>query len=178
MKSLTKLFLFLVATILSTRTIAQVMPISLITCSTLTDLRALQPQASEKVDLLGLTSAIDGNGGTYIWNPTSTITDDGFLTIQVTGITTGRWIRIGSGNTIKGNVTSSGISLTTSYTVSYSGGTLPFTPITVLISPRSLAAAGPSYVSSITTTGFTVNFVLAPTVGVNNLSFDYIVVKQ
>lgn len=157
---------------------SQLMPIALVTCQTVTDLRAFVPQTLEKVDLLGLTSAVDGNGGTYIWNSTSTATDDGFLTIAVTGITTGRWIRIGSGNTIKGNVTSSGLSLTTSYTVSYSGGTLPFTPITVLISPRSLAAAGPSYVSSITTTGFTVNFVLAPTIGTNNLSFDYIVIKQ
>lgn len=165
------LFLVLSAT-------GQLMPIALVTCQTLTDLRALVPQTMEKVDLLGLTSAVDGNGGTYIWNSTSTATDDGFITIAVTGISTGRWLRIGSGNTIKGNVTASGISLTTAYTVSYSSGTLPFTPITVIISPRSLAAAGPSYVSSITTSGFTVNFVLAPTIGTNNLSFDYVVIKQ
>lgn len=157
---------------------AQVIPQAFVCLSTLTDLRAQVPQTNEVVSLLGLTSSTDGNGGIYNWNSSSTATDDGFITIAVTGISTGRWLRVGSGNTIKGNVTSSGISLTTSYTVSYSSGTLPFTPITVLISPRSLAAAGPSYVSAITTTGFTVNFVLAPTIGTNNLSFDYVVIKQ
>jgi len=157
---------------------AQQIPMSLVTLSTLTDLRGFTPQTNEIVTLMGLTSATDGNGGNYNWNSSSTAIDDGFITIAVTGISTRRWLRIGSGNTIKGNVTSSGISLTTSYTVTYSSGTLPFTPITVLIIPRSLAAAGPSYVSSITTTGFTVNFVVAPTIGTNNLSFDYVVIKQ
>jgi len=157
---------------------AQVVPQALVCLSTLTDLRVQAPGSLAKIDLLGIASSTDGNGGIYVWNTTSTANDDGFLTVQVTGITTGRWLRIGSGNTIKGTVTASGISLTTSYTVSYSSGALPFTPITVLISPRSLAAAGLAYVSSITTSGFTINFVLAPTIGTNNLSFDYVVIKQ
>lgn len=157
---------------------AQSVPESLVWLSTLTDLRAQQPQANEIVTLMGLSSATDGNGGSYTWNSTSTATDDGFLTVAVTGITTGRWLRIGNGNTIKGSVTISGIALTTAYTVSYPVGTLPFTPITVLIIPRTVAAAGLSWISSITTTGFTVNFVLAPTVGVNNLTFDFVVIKQ
>lgn len=157
---------------------AQVMPSALITLSTVTDLRLQQPQATERVDLLGLSSATDGNGGIYTWNAASTTADDGFLTIQVTGISTGRWIRIGGGNAIKGSVIISGLSLTTTYAVSYPGGTLPFTPVTVIIIPRSLAAAGLSYVSAITTTGFTVNFVLAPSIGTSNINFDWVAIKQ
>lgn len=174
-----KILLIFSLSILSFNGFSQAVPQSLVFLSTLTDLRAQVPQINEVVTLMGLSSITDGNGGEYSWNNTSTATDDGFLTIAVTGVTTGRWLRIGNGNTIKGSLTASGISLTSSYTVNYQGNvTLPFTPITAIIIPRSLAAAGPSYVSSITTTGFTVNFVLAPTIGTNNLSFDYIVIKQ
>lgn len=153
-------------------------PLANIYLQTLSDLRLETPQTTEVVNLMGLSSQTDGNGGVYNWDSTNSNTDDGFVTIAVTGISTGRWIRVGSGNTIKGSVTTSGITLTTSYTLNYPGGTLPFIPITVIIVPRSLAAAGLSYISSITATSFTVNFVLAPTIGVNNLSFDYIVIKQ
>jgi|ERR1700744_209732 len=157
---------------------AQSIPVSQVTFGTVADLRLQAGTANTQVLLNGLTSINDGNGGTYMWNATSTATDDGFITVAVTGVSTGRWIRIGNGNTIKGSITTSGISLTTAYALNYPGGTLPFVPITVVVIPRTVAAAGPSWVSGITNTGFTVNFVLAPTIGVNNLTFDYIVIKQ
>lgn len=153
----------------------QTIPHALVYLSTVSDLRLQTPQASEVINLMGLSSATDQNGGVYNWNPTSTATDDGFLTIQVTGISTGRWLRVGNGNTIKGTVSSTGIALTFSYTVNYQQGTLPFVPITVLIIGRSAAASGPNYISSITNTGFTVVFTGVP---IGTITFDYIVIKQ
>src|ERR1700748_289414 len=84
---------------------AQSIPQALISLSTLTNLRAEIPQTNEMVTLLGLNSLNDGNGGTYYWNSTSTATDDGFITVAVTGISTGRWIRLANSNTLKGTVT-------------------------------------------------------------------------
>lgn len=39
----------------------------------------------------------DGGGGSFVWNALSTATDDGGTIIQVTGVPTGRWIRVWSG---------------------------------------------------------------------------------
>lgn len=75
---------------------AQTIPYSLVCMSSLTDLRAAVPQANEMVTLLGIANPTDGNGANYIWISTSTTTDDGFNFIAVTGITTGRWVRMGN----------------------------------------------------------------------------------
>lgn len=40
-----------------------------------------------------LAYPFDGGGGQFVWDATSTETDDGGLTIKATGVTTGRWIR-------------------------------------------------------------------------------------
>lgn len=145
--------------------------------STRTDMRSQKGTDGVQVLLNGLTAINDGNGGTYMWNNTNTDADDGFITLQVTGVTTGRWKRIGNGNTLKGASTLSGLALQTAYTVTY-GQTLPFTPITIIINPRSANAAVPSWISAISTTGFTINFASVPILGTNNINFDYIVVKQ
>jgi len=156
----------------------QSVPVSLVSLSTVSDLRLQTPQNSQMVQLLGLTSINDTNGGTYYWNSASTASDNGFITIQVTGISTGRWVRLGNGNTIKGTATFSGVSLTTSYTVPYQQGTLPFVPISVIVTPRSANAAALSYISNITNTGFTIVFLTIPVLGTNNIVFDYVVIKQ
>lgn len=65
----------------------------------------------------------------------------------------------------------SGIALTTSYVVTHG---LSFTPGKIFIMPRSLSAAALSYVSSITSTIFTITFLTVPVLGTNNISFDWI----
>lgn len=151
--------------------------ISHLTFNTLTDLRGSAGTANVLSTINGLSSVGDGNGGTYMWNAASTATDDGFITIQVTGVSTGRWIRIGNGNTIKGTYTFSGITLQTAYTVSY-GSALPYTPVQIIIQPMSANAAALSYISNITNTGFTVNFITAPVIGTNNITFSWLAIKQ
>lgn len=47
--------------------------------------------------VLGYYAAGDGGGGTFKWNSSSTTADDGGMTIQVTGVATGRWERISFG---------------------------------------------------------------------------------
>jgi len=48
----------------------------------------------------GLVTEGDTGGGIYFWNPASTNADDGFYYIQVTGVATGRWVRIYAGSNI------------------------------------------------------------------------------
>lgn len=171
--------LIFILCLLSSVCFGQTVPTAQLTFSTLNDLRSQGAQMDGAIGtLIGLTTVTDGNGGQYQWRASSTATDDGFVTVKVANITTGRWVRIGNGNTIKGSVQTSGVSLQTSYTVNYQGGALPFVPITVIVNPRSSAAAERSWISSITNTGFTINFLTIPILGTNNIQFDYIVVKQ
>lgn len=144
--------------------------------NTRADMRGQKGTEGVQVLLNGLLSTNDSNGGVYMWNSTSTDADDGFVTLQVTGVATGRWKRIGNGNTIKGSVTFNGTLLQTAYPVSFTA--LPFVPITVVIIPRSANASALSWVSSITSSGFTVNFLSVPVIGQANIAFDYIIVKQ
>lgn len=48
----------------------------------------------------GLVTEGDTGGGIYFWNPASTNADDGFYYLQVTGVATGRWVRIYAGSNI------------------------------------------------------------------------------
>lgn len=173
-----KKLIFLLLLFISELSIAQTIPAAQLTFGTVTDLRAQAGTSGTLAILNGLNALNDGNGGTYMWDAASTTADDGFITIKVTALNSGRWKRIGNGNTIKGTVTTSGAALQTAYTVNYQSGTLPFVPITVIVNPRSANAAVPSWISSITNTGFTINFASVPILGTNNLVFDYIVVKQ
>lgn len=169
------IFIFLIVT---NYCFAQSVPSAQLTFSVLTDLRAQSGTDNSLATLNGLVTKNDGNGGVYMWSAASVATDDGFVTVKVTNVTTGRWLRIGNGNTIKGSVTTSGVAFQTAYTVNYQTGTLPFVPITVIVNHRSQNAAVPSWISSITNTGFTINFSSIPVLGTNNIVFDYIVVKQ
>lgn len=75
---------------------AQQVPQSLVGATTVVDLRLMIPQNPEVVNLLGVSSAIDGNGGNFFWDPLSTVPDNGFSIIAVAGIPTGRWTRMGT----------------------------------------------------------------------------------
>lgn len=83
----------------------QQVPISLVGLSSVSDLRVLAPQTPEMATLLGTTSPTDGNGANYYWSSSSTATDDGYNVIAVTGMPTGRWLRMGGGQTVYPNVT-------------------------------------------------------------------------
>jgi len=156
---------------------AQVVPVAPNTYGTVADLRMQTGTPIALVDVSGLLTVNDGNGGTYYWNSTNTAADDGFMVIKATATTTGRWMRIGNSNTLKGTAVLSGAALTTAYTVNYSA-TLPFVPLTVIVIPRTANAAVPSWVSTITNTGFTVNFTSVPILGTNNIGIDFIIIKQ
>jgi len=168
------ILLFLLIPLLS---LSQTVPSAPNTCGTVADLRLQGGSPVVQVNVSGLLAPNDGNGGIYTWDDTSTAADDGFLLIKATSTSTGRWKRIGNSNTLKGSVILSGGALTTAYTVNYQNN-LPFVPLTVIVIPRTSNAAVPSWVSTITNTGFTLNFTSVPILGTNNIGLDYIVVKQ
>lgn len=144
--------------------------------STISDLRLQGGMDGTIVNVSGLATANDKNGGNYYWNASSTSSDDGITVIKVTAIATGRWIKMTNDNTIKGGQVLSGTVLQTAYPITY-GQTLPFTPAMIIVQAYSANAAVPSWVSNVTTTGFTVNFASIPIVGTNNLSITYIIIK-
>src|ERR1700759_5075355 len=65
-----------------------------LTAYTIAGLRGAQGGATPFTVCLGGTTLGDGGGGIFVWNPTSTATDDGVTVIQPTGQVTGRWIRL------------------------------------------------------------------------------------
>lgn len=89
---------------------------------------------------------------------------DSKLSAEVDGSTTNE-IEISHGST-----TFSGLTLTTQYTVTHG---LPFTPSKVQLQPRSVNAAALFYIDNITSTTFRITFVVVPTLGTNNISFDW-----
>jgi len=141
----------------------------------ISDLRSQAGSDKVVVKVSGMTTVGDQNSGDYYWDVNSTATDDGFITIKVTNVTTGRWIRIPNANTIKGTSTFSALTLQTSYVINHG---LPFTPLQVYIQPMSANAAVPSWVSNINSTSFTVNFSTVPILGTLNLSINWLVIKQ
>lgn len=64
---------------------------------TVASVRLVSSSAGPVLVTSGRTSAGDGGGGTWAWDPTSTDSDDGALAVAVTGVTTGRWKRQYSG---------------------------------------------------------------------------------
>lgn len=143
---------------------------------TVADLRLQAGMQGTIVNLSGLTTANDKNGGNYYWNSASTATDDGISVIKVTNVTTGRWIKMLNENTIKGSKTFNGVTLQTAYPITFDTA-LPVAPAMVIIQAYSANAAVPSWVSNVTTTGFTVNFASVPLIGTLNLSITYLVIK-
>lgn len=156
---------------------SQTTPIASKQFATITDLRAQAGTANVIVTLSGLTAMNDKNGGTYQWDAANVSADDGVLVIKVANVTTGRWIKKLNDNVIKGSVIFNGTALQTAYPVTFQSA-LPFTPSAIFIQPTSINAAALSWVSNKSTTGFTVNFLSVPVLGTNNITFDYIVIKQ
>ena len=60
--------------------------------TTIATLRTRVGSGNQSVFVLGNSSIGDGGAGIYYWNSTSTGTDDGLTIIQVTGVSTGRWL--------------------------------------------------------------------------------------
>lgn len=143
---------------------------------TISDLRAQSGSENTQVDVLGLNSPTDKNGGKFYWNPLSTATDDGLTVIQTGSVNPGRWIRMLNNNTIKGTKTLSGTLLQTAYPIAFDE-TLPMAPAMVIIQAYSANAAVPSWVSNVTNTGFTANFASVPVVGTNNIVITYLIIK-
>lgn len=143
---------------------------------TIADLRAQVGTDMVQVQVLGLTSTTDKNGGTFYWNSASTATDDGITVIQTGNVNPGRWIRMLNSNTIKGTKTLSGTILTTAYPITFDE-VLPNAPAMVIIQAYSANAAVPSWVSNVTTTGFTANFASVPIIGTNNIVITYLIIK-
>jgi len=144
--------------------------------ATISELRGQGGMNGTIVNVSGLVTANDKNGGNYYWNSASTLTDDGISVIKVTNIATGRWLKMLNDNTIKGSVTLNGTILQTAYPISF-GQTLPSIPSMIIVQAYSANAAVPSWVSNVTTTGFTVNFSSVPVIGTNNLSINYLIIK-
>lgn len=144
--------------------------------NTITDLRVQGGTSGTVVNVSGLVTATDKNGGNYYWDATSTVADDGISVIKVTNITTGRWIKMLNDNTIKGRQVFSGL-LQTAYPISF-GQTLPVTPALIIVQAYSLNASVPTWISNVTTTGFTLNFNALPVIGTNNLDVGWLVIKQ
>lgn len=155
----------------------QSIPTSPVSFGSRSDLRAQVGQANTQVLLNGLATIADGNGGNYMWNATSTATDDGFTVLQVTGVTTGRWIRLINSNTLKGNVVLSGTGFATAFNITYATP-LPQAAAMIIVQAYSQTAAQPSWITNSTTTGFTINFTAIPILGTNNLNVYYLVIKQ
>lgn len=155
----------------------QTTPVASKQFSTITDLRAQAGTDKVIVTLSGLSTMNDKNGGIYQWDASSTATDDGLLVIKVSNVATGRWIKKLNENTIKGIRTLSGAALQTAYNISYDSP-LPIAPAMIIIQAYSANAAVPSWVSNVTTTGFTVNFASVPVLGTNNLIITYLIIKQ
>jgi hypothetical protein len=169
-----KLLLF-IALLCSLNSFAQLMPVASKSFGTIVDLRAQAGTDNVQVLVQGLSVVGDQNGGVYYWNSTSTGTDDGFITLAVTGVTPGRWVRMPNSNTIKGTSTFSAVTLQSAYVISHG---LPFTPLQVFIQAKTANAAVPSWVSNINSTSFTVNFSSVPLLGTLNLTFDWLAVKN
>lgn len=62
--------------------------------NTLLELRQRRGKSTAVIELLGLASINDENGGFFYWDNASQATDDGDSIIEVAGVTIGRWIRI------------------------------------------------------------------------------------
>lgn len=60
-------------------------------------LRLIEGASNQRVSVSGYYTVNDGGGGEFYWNSADTTTEDNGMVIQATGITTGRWLRIGTG---------------------------------------------------------------------------------
>lgn len=116
----------------------------------ITDLRTQNRNIGILYVATGQTTPGDNNGGMYMWNPSSTAADDSFYVLQVTGVATGRWLRIGAAS----NIYTADGSLINNRTVTLNGFTLSFAGSTFsstfladgTVSLGSLVGTGTRYV--------------------------------
>ena len=52
------------------------------------------PQNGTRVDVKSYHAGINKGGGTFVWDATSTVVDDGGINLQIPGVEIGRWVRI------------------------------------------------------------------------------------
>jgi len=145
------------------------------TFTTLTDLAGQVGTSNSIANVLGGSVFNDGGGGTYYWDDTSTATPDGVKIVQVSGITTGRWMRAKANAYGTTAVSFSGLSLITTYTVSHGQS---FTPAQIHIQPTNLAAASSiAYVpnASINSTTFQIVFASLPTL--STITFNVFAIR-
>jgi len=161
---------------ISIASFSQSIPVAPNTFGTISDLRAQVGSPNVQVLLNGLNTVGDNNGGTYMWNASSTAADDGIITVKVNGVNTGRWIRLLNSNVIKGTKTLNGTALQTAYPITFDTA-LPSAPAMVIIQAYSANAAVPSWVSNVTNTGFIANFSSVPIIGTNNIVITYLILK-
>jgi hypothetical protein len=166
----------------------------------ITELKTKIGRYNQKVTVLGYFTPNDGGGGQFYWNKTSTTTADDAMVVQVTGVTTGRWIRIvqddyyvewfgakGDGATNDYAAITNCINYVASLT---KGGRIKFLAKTYLTAPfyikknvsmigsdRNLAAGAESTLNGTTiknySSTFSTNFVeLYPDITISNISFD------
>jgi len=95
-----------------------------------TDLRGQNKNIGVLFMATGQAVAADGGGGTFFWNSSSTTADDGVNYIQVTGVATGRWVRLDSN--ISANIYNSDGTLTANRTISSGGYSLTLNPALTL----------------------------------------------
>jgi len=120
----------------------------------LTDLALQKGTEGATVYVSYATTAGDRGGGNYRWSDSAVNTPDGINYVQVTGVTTGRWVRMRNNNYTAGTIAFN-ISLgVTTYVVAHG---LPFTPTAILLEAISDSAAiGNRKISNISSTTFTV----------------------
>ncbi len=64
-----------------------------LTVATIAALRLTTASRFKRAHVLAYSAAGDGGGGTFVWDASSTVSDDGYDTITPTGLATGRWVR-------------------------------------------------------------------------------------
>lgn len=141
----------------------------------ISDLTLQKGTSTAAVKVLGATVFNDGGGGTYLWDNNSTATADGLKIIQVTGVTTGRWMRERASSYGTGQVTFTGVTLQTRYTRTHGQS---FTPLQIHIQARSQGAASSlCWIENITATNFDIVFANVPLLVVN-IIFDFLAVRS
>lgn len=114
-----------------------------------------------------LSSEVDGSITNEIELPSQTGNSGKWLTTNGTATAWGNVYD-------KGSVSTSGVALQTTYTITHSLG---YTPTSIFIQARSNAAAEKSYITNITSTTFQIVFLTVPILGTNNILFDWVSIK-
>ncbi len=121
------------------------------------------------------TTFNDGGGGIYFWDASSTATQDGVTIIQVTGVTTGRWMRSKNNNYSVGSYTFPVIALTSTYTITHN---LPYTPRHInLQASTGAAAASPVYIPAASINATTFQIVFSGLLLVGTATFSYLAIR-